>query len=249
MARPSPYQVTARMAREPAAQADLAARELITVVAHELSKPLTPQVGYLDMLRQRAQQEGRRDDVRYAEQASLAASRLQQLIADLLDTSRLEQGLFTLSLVPVDLAPLVQHTAEVLRAPGSAIVVRTPATLAAQADPERLQQALENLIGNALAHAPAGGPIVVQVDTETRADGRWAVITVRDKGPGIAPELLPTLFDRFTRGFRSTGLGLGLYLAKGIAEMHGGTLTVKSQRRKGTSFHLSLPLGMVRGAG
>src|SRR5438105_12490525 len=171
MIRHRPHQLTERTAREYPAQAHRAAQELITVLAHELNRPLTPLVGYLRMIRQRAQQEGRRDDVRYAEQASLAASRLQQLISDLLDVSGLEEGLLTLSLVPVDLSSLVQRTTEVLRTPGSAIVVRAPATLAVQADPERLQEALENLIGNALAHSPAGIPIVVQVDTEARADG------------------------------------------------------------------------------
>jgi two-component system OmpR family sensor kinase len=247
MIRHRPSQVAERTAPS-AAQAYQSTQELIAVLAHELNRPLVPLVGYLDVLRQRAQQEGRRTDARYAEQAALAASRLHRLITELLDASRLEQGLFAPTLVPVDLAALVRQAAQVLRTSESAIAVRAPAQLAAEADPRLLAQALENLIGNALAHAPAGVPIVVQVEREARATGAWAVITVRDKGPGIPPELLPTLFERFTRGTRSTGLGLGLYLAKGIAELHGGTLTVESRLGKGTSFHLSLPLDAARAA-
>lgn len=68
------------------------------------------------------------------------------------------------------------------------------------------------------------------------------MLSVRDAGPGIAPNLLPTLFDRFSRGSGSAGLGLGLYLARGIVEAHGGTLTVQSRLGQGTTFYLSLPL-------
>ncbi len=67
------------------------------------------------------------------------------------------------------------------------------------------------------------------------------MLTVRDEGPGVAPDLLPTLFERFARGRGSTGLGLGLYLARGIAEAHGGTLTIDARLSKGTAFHLALP--------
>ena len=81
----------------------------------------------------------------------------------------------------------------------------------------------------------------MEVDGEEREDGAWALLTVRDSGPGIAPELLPKLFTRFARGEGSQGLGLGLYLARGIAEAHGGTLTVDSTPGKGTRFVLALP--------
>ena len=94
-----------------------------------------------------------------------------------------------------------------------------------EADPERLRQALENRVGNALIHTPPDVPVVVEVARQTCEEGERAVLHVRDEGPGIAPSLLPTLFTRFTHGGRSPGLGLGLYLVRGIAEAHGGTLT------------------------
>ncbi len=233
-----------RVAREAAAQARrVAAEELIDVLAHDLRTPLTPARGYLQLLQRSARREGRRDDARYLEQVRLAHERLERMIGDILDAGRLEQGIFALAPQPVDLAALARQTADTLQAPGTPIRVTGPNDLVAErADPERLRQALENLIGNALGHAPAGVPIVVEIEQETRDEGEWAVLSVRDEGPGIAPALLPTLFDRFARGANSTGLGLGLYLARGMAEAHGGTLTVDSRVGAGTTFRLALPL-------
>jgi signal transduction histidine kinase len=164
------------------------------------------------------------------------------MLSDLMDTARLEQDLFALSLEAVNLPTLVQETADMLRSPAASIDVRTPDHLVVEADSGRLRQALENLLSNARQHSPAGVPVSVEVTTETRADGRWAVLTVQDAGPGIAPALLPNLFTRFGGGPGSKGLGLGLYLARGIAEAHGGTLTVDATPGTGACFRLALPL-------
>lgn len=129
------------------------------------------------------------------------------------------------------------------------ILLRVSDELIAQVDPSRLRQALENVIANALAHSPKGVPVLVEVTSEKRlrAEGpgeeEWAIITIQDQGPGIPAELLPRLFARFAAGPNSTGLGLGLYMARSIAEAHGGTLTVESQPGQGTTFLLSLPTG------
>ena len=234
-----------QLAREAATQARrVAADELIEILAHDLRTPLTPAAGYLELLRRRALAEGRERDVAYADQIALAHARLRRMIDALLDAGRLEQGLFALELRPVDLAALVRETVATLRTLEADLTVRGPDELVAEAvDPERLRQALENLVSNALAHAPAGTPVVVEVVEEARAEGSWAVLAVRDAGPGIAPELVPTLFERFARGRGSQGLGLGLYLARGIAEAHKGSLTVESKVGRGTTFQLSLPLG------
>ena len=164
------------------------------------------------------------------------------MIEDLLDTARLEQGLFTLAPGVVDLAELVRETAETWRTDSADVAVRAPEELCVAGDPARLRQALENLLSNARQHSPDGVPVSVEVKTETRADGRWAVLTVQDAGPGIAPALLPNLFTRFGGGPGSKGLGLGLYLARGIAEAHGGTLTVDATPGTGACFRLALPL-------
>jgi len=232
-----------RVTREAAAQARRAtAEDLITVLAHDLRAPLTPLRGYHTILRERMSQEGRLKDVGYVEQAARAAARLEHMITALLDAERLRQGIFALSLQPVDLAALTRETAAVLRSPTATVRVQTPDELVLLADPERLAQALENLLGNAVAHAPADVPVVVQLASDRRAEGAWAVLSVRDAGPGIAPDQLSTLFERFARGSGSTGLGLGLYLARGIAEAHGGTLTVDAHRGTGTTFRLALPV-------
>jgi len=233
-----------RVTQEAAEQARrVAADELIAVLAHDLRTPLTPARGYLTLLRRDAQQAGRASAVRYADQVGVALDRVQRMIGAILDASRLEQGLFALVAQPVDLTALVHEIADTLRTPARPLRVQAPnALIAERADPERLRQALENLVGNALGHTPEGVPVVVAVDQETREDGAWAVLSVRDAGPGIVPTLLPTLFDRFARGSASTGLGLGLYLARGIAEAHGGTLTADSRVGTGTTFRLAVPL-------
>lgn len=218
------------------------AEELIDVLAHDLRTPITPLRGHLDLIRRIGQQTGQRDILRHVTEAEAALHRLTRLIADVLDTSRLDGGLFTLDVEPVDLAALVRETVDLLRTPEAIIRLRAPETLRGDADPQRLRQALENLLSNALQHSPPEAPVAVALETETRDEEVWAGLRVRDQGPGIAPERLPTLFERFARGARSSGLGLGLYLAHGIAAAHGGTLTVESQVGQGTTLCLSVPL-------
>ena len=231
-------ELTKQVAREAAAQARrMVAEELVDALAHDLRTPLTPLRGRLDIIRRQAAHAGEHGILRNVDAAGDAVHRLDTMIARLLDTARLAGGVFHLAPRPVDLAALARETANLLRAPGADLRVQAPAALWWTCDPERVCQALENLLGNALKHSPEGTPIVVSVER----DGAWAVLTVRDEGRGVAPDLLPTLFERFARGHDSTGLGLGLYLARGIAEAHGGALTVDSRPGDGTAFHLALP--------
>jgi len=218
------------------------AEELLNVLAHDLRAPLTPLRGRISLIRNLARKEGREDYLRHAAEADAALLRLNGMISELLDTGRLEGGLFALDARPVDLAAVARETADLLRSPGMDIRVDAPATLPAEADPQRLRQALDNLLVNALQHSPPEAPVVVTVGTRTRENGEEVLLSVRDRGPGIAPEILATLFDRFTRGSQSTGLGLGLYLTRGIVEAHGGVLTVESEVGAGTTFRVALPL-------
>ena len=112
------------------------------------------------------------------------------------------------------------------------------------ADGARVRQCLENLLANAVKHSARNAPVTVVVGKEKREDGVWARVDVIDEGPGIAPELLPRIFERFVAGPKSRqndGLGLGLYLAKRIASAHGGDLTAESSPGKSTRFTLYLP--------
>lgn len=223
-------------------ETDIQARERITVLAHDLKNLLTPLRNRVDLISKRADRENRGRDLRDAKEAILAIERLNQLITDLLDAERLDQGLFTLRLAPVELVRMARETAEMLHG-SSKIHVRAAGEISILADASRLRQALENVITNAVQHSPPGKPVTVTVEVERHAGGEWAIVTIADEGPGIPPDRIPFLFQRYQPGVRSNGLGLGLFLAQGIAWAHGGTLTADSSPGDGTRFRLSLPTG------
>ncbi len=220
----------------------LAGEELVTLLAHDLGNYLTPLKGRLDVMQRRARREERPRDLEDVTEASRALSRIQQLVSELLDVSRLDQGIFSLTVRPVDLIPIIRDVVEARRGVRENIDIRTPEELIVPADPGRITQVLENLLGNAIQHTPDGLPIEVRAGIEDRDDGQWAFIMIHDEGPGIPAEMLPSLFHRFASGPRSSGLGLGLYLARGIIEAHGGSVTVESPPGSGTTFRIALPM-------
>jgi signal transduction histidine kinase len=112
------------------------------------------------------------------------------------------------------------------------------------ADPARLRQCLENLIANAVQQSPKGAAVSIFVKLrKAQRENDTVLVEIVDEGPGIPSEMLPRLFDRYVTGEgRSGGLGLGLYLAKRVAAVHGGDLTVESPPGKGARFILSLPV-------
>ena len=235
-------ELTEKVARDAAEAARRStADELVTALAHDLGNQMVPLKARVDLLGRRATQIGDEKISEHAREAQLALSRLQRMISAMLDVARLDRGLFSLVRRPVDIADLARETAGQVGVRGE-VQVRAPEDLIVSVDPEALRQALENLLANALKHSPDNVPVVVEMGGRETPDGKRAVIEVRDSGPGIAPELMPRLFDRFASGKGSQGLGLGLYLARGIAEAHGGTLTVDSKPGKGATFRLSLPL-------
>lgn len=227
----------------------VAADELVTTLAHDLGNRLTPLKTRIDMLRRRVRRENGDRDLQDINEAARAVERFSHLINDLLDAGRLEQGLFVANVHSVDLAELARETARVFETPRTRIQVNAPEELVISADPDRIRQALENLLSNAAKHSPAGEEIVVEVRTETGDDDEVSVVTVADQGPGIPSDLMPRLFSRFARAPGSTGLGLGLYIASRIAAIHGGTLSVDTSATRGACFRLVLPIGTgpVRG--
>jgi two-component system OmpR family sensor kinase len=218
-----------------------AAQQLLTVLAHDLRNHLTPLQGRLDLIRRRALREGRGEYLADSEHAVKTVDRLRRLIDDLLDVSRLERGLFVINLRPIDVAALVRDTAEQFMGGDVAIELSLPDTIMACADPDRLQQALENLLANAVGHSADGGVVRVECFEITHQARTWIDVRVSDQGPGIPPALMPRLFECFSTGPGSVGLGLGLYLAQHIAAAHGGTLTVDSQLGRGARFFLDWP--------
>jgi signal transduction histidine kinase len=249
-----------QMARNAAEQGRRAgAEELVTVLAHDLRNYLQPLHMRLELLRARAQREKRAEDVRDADGAARAVTRLGGLISDILDVARIDQGVFQIQRELFDMGALVRDTAALLSSAEHpvGVTVQEGGKVEAFADPRRIRQCLENIIANALQKSPAGAPVSVFVTLHgNRPDGPFVKVDVQDQGPGIAPDILPHVFERFVAGApqRSDGsppqggLGLGLYLAKRIAGAHGGDLTVESAPGKGARFTLTLPSAPESGA-
>ncbi|GAC1405108.1 MAG: hypothetical protein NVSMB52_18920 [Chloroflexota bacterium] len=219
-----------------------AVEEIITLVAHDLTGPLTPLKEQLGILHGKLQRAESTDELINVDAALSGVTRMEGLINDLLDTSRLEEGLFSLTLQELDLAALVRTVVQTQHTDEAPISVDAPTSLVLHADSRQITRVLENLLSNASQYAPAGVHVSVEQARGLKDNEPWAQITVADEGPGIPEEVLPTLFHRFSAGPHSTGPGLGLYLARGIAEAHGGTLTVETNRGAGSRFALSLPM-------
>ena len=220
-----------------------AAEELITVLAHDLRNYMNPIDGRLQLIRRRLERDQRAADLRDLDIARRGLSRLAGLISDILETARIEQGALTLDLAPVDIVELAREVGTTLGSPQQPVDVRSGEEVIATVDPSRIRRCVENLVANALKHSPKGAPVHVQVAVEERHDGEWVKIEVVDEGPGIPHEIAPHIFKRFfTAQSRTGGLGLGLFVAKSIAAMHGGDLDVATpEAGKGAHFTLAFP--------
>ena len=235
--------------------------EFLTVAAHELKTPLTSLRGMIQLTLRQREREGAFDPDRIERALRLAdrqTGKLAQLVERLLDLSRLETGRLALDLQRLDAAALARETAAgmqwALREHTIAVRV-TDAPVDVMGDRLRLEQVLSNLLDNAARHAPAGTTIEVEV---TRGRRRWDAppgvlpamgaaavgITVRDRGPGVAPEHRERIFERFfqgTLGSASSGMGLGLYISREIIGQHGGAIWVEEARDGGARFVVLLP--------
>jgi len=179
-----------------------------------------------------------------------STQRLEHLVNELLDVTRIEQGQAMLAPADMDLAALVrdvvQHFELDLAQAGCGVSIDCPAPVVGTWDASRLEQVVTNLLANAIKFS-AGRPIEVMV----RDAGQTAELHVRDHGIGIAPDRVAKIFDRFERAVSSTnygGLGLGLYLARSIVESHGGAISVDSRVDEGSTFTVRLPRAPPRPA-
>jgi PAS domain S-box-containing protein len=236
--------------REARAEAEAANRskdEFLATVSHELRTPLGSILGWARMLSSGILDEPKRA---VAIETIERSARLQaQLIEDLLDLARIQSGTLRLDRTPLALSTLIEAAIEAARpaavAKGVALVAQLPHEARAaivEADAGRLEQVAGNLLGNAIKFTPRGGEIRVTLAIE----GSSAVLSIRDDGQGIEPELLPHVFDRFRRGQQrgggASGLGIGLGVARRLVELHGGTLTAKSEGRgRGAELVVRLP--------
>ncbi|MEJ7596518.1 MAG: ATP-binding protein [Kofleriaceae bacterium] len=222
-----------------ATQAARARDDVLAVVSHDLRGPLHAISLAVEALREESGPEA----LRYLGAIERASQRAERLITDLLEASAIENGALTLSRHTIDAAALIKQAASdhelLAKESGGRIVAHVPdETTLVSADRDRVLQVLGNLIGNALKHA-RGAPI----DIELKRNGSEATIAVRDHGPGITDAELPHVFDRYWHGrTKKGGAGLGLAIAKGIVDAHGGTLHVASQHGHGAEFSFTLPL-------
>jgi signal transduction histidine kinase len=215
-----------------------AAEEIVTVLAHDVRNYLAPLDYRLGRLRHRARAP---DDIRDADLAIRALGRVKAVVDDLLDVARIDQGLFQVAPEPFEIGTLARDVATTFSTPERPIEVAVSEETVVLGDPKRLRQCIMNLLSNAVEHAPKGTSVAVSVSKTRRGGRELARIDIADAGPGIAPSVVPHVFERFVSKSVHGGLGLGLYLAKRIAEMHGGDLTVESQPGHGTRFTLCLP--------
>ena len=223
----------------------LARKEQFTaMIAHELRSPLTPIINYAHIV---ARINQRQETIERGTNIIISqAWRLSRLVSDLLDSSRLTSGQFTLTCNPCDAVKLVKETVEQLRpiAPYHKFVIDVPdSPITGNWDYDRLQQALGNLIDNAIKYSPEESTIT------TRAlllPGKVS-ISVHNKGPSIPFAEVDQLFRPYSRlatSSRQKGSGLGLYIVKSIIDAHGGSLQLEppAEDQQGTTFTFDLPL-------
>jgi signal transduction histidine kinase len=237
----------ARRLREAADERDRVKDEFLGLVSHELRNPLTSVLGYLELLRMTG---GNLSDEQrgYLEVAEHNAGRLRHLVGDLLLTAQEGAGAFSLQRAPVELNEVVRRSADSARpsaeAAGVALETELEESVIIDGDAERLGQACDNLISNALKFTPAGGRVTVSTALRVGDAGTDAVLSVRDTGVGIPADELAHLSERFYRASTARsipGVGLGLTVVRAIATAHGGRLDVESTEGEGTAFTLVLP--------
>jgi PAS domain S-box-containing protein len=240
-----------RAARAEAEEANRLKDEFLATLSHELRTPLTAILGWARLLQTNDFDQAVM--TRALETIERNARAQNQLIDDLLDTSRIITGKLRLDVRSVDLADVITAAADAVRPAADAKAIRLQTLLDPQAgpvsgDPDRLQQVVWNLLSNAIKFTPKGGRVQVRLE---RVNSHVEII-VSDNGMGIAPEFLPHVFDRFRQADQATtrthgGLGLGLSIVRQLVELHGGTVSVESEGEGlGTTFKLNLPLLAVR---
>lgn len=218
--------------------------EFLSIASHELYTPITSMHLAVQSLSRRRTPASLEDYASVVGTFDRQIGRLTSLVRDLLDVSHIEAGRLPLRLEPVDLGQLVHEVAERLEvqlaSAGSQLTIRAPAEVVGRWDRSRVDQVVTNLLGNALKFG-AGQPIEVVV--EARAS--TARLAVRDHGIGIPPERRPGLFERFERAVSIEhygGLGLGLYIVRGIVKALGGTVAVDSVPGEGSTFTVEIPI-------
>jgi two-component system, OmpR family, sensor histidine kinase BaeS len=243
---PTPVRALARGFNTMAArlEADEAQRRtLLADVTHELRTPLAIVQGNVEAIL---------DGVHPADETHLSAILeetrvLDRLIEDLRTLALSESGALSLHREATDLSILVTDVATSFGAVAASSGLEITTTIddelpLLEVDPVRIREVIGNLVANAIRHTPAGGRVWLDAGRVPGPGPATAEIVVRDNGSGIDPELLPHVFERFARGAGSTGSGLGLSIARGLVELHGGTIEASSPAAGGTAIRIRIPV-------
>jgi signal transduction histidine kinase len=238
------YEAERRRVEELARLSQLRA-DFVSLVSHELRSPMAAVIGAARTLQDRWRMLSSDQRESFLALIGDETSRLAELVGDVLDTSRIEAGTFSYRFEEVDLGRVVDEAVEAAALAQQEVPVVASVRGALpeiRGDRARLRQVLGNLIENAVKYSPEGGEVRVSA---TAANGA-VQIAVRDSGPGIPREQQGRIFEKFGRvdvpGASKPGTGLGLFIARSIAEAHGGSLGVSSGVDAGSTFTLTLPI-------
>jgi signal transduction histidine kinase len=236
-------------AAERESEMDQARRDLVAAVSHDLRTPLTSTRALIEALADGVATDPQTEN-RYLSSASRELEHLSRLVDDLFELARIDAGLLELTLEEVSLHDLISDTISSFQPQAEQQSVRLTGEIVGDIDPvlanpPRLQRVLHNLVSNALRHTPADGTVTLRASREEEE----VRIEVSDTGEGIAAEDLPRIFERSFRGEQSRtrsereeapGAGLGLAIARGLVEAHGGTMDVESEPGRGACFYFTV---------
>jgi signal transduction histidine kinase len=217
--------------------------EVVSIVSHDLRNPLGVVAACAELLIDLPLDDGER--LKQAEIIARSAGRMGRLIDDLLDVSRIEAGAFVVRPSAEMPGPILEEArglfADQADAAGITLSIDPSETAPVRLDRDRVLQALANLIDNALRFTPKGGNVLLSAHN---ADAHHVALSVSDDGAGIPPQTLEHLFDRYWQADSMTpgAAGLGLAIVRGVAEAHGGSVTVDSTVGQGTTFAVLLPV-------
>jgi len=240
-------------------QLDKLKTQFLSMASHELRTPLTAVSGFMQIARRRMSRLSGatdvptpwRDEAQMAnetlEMANRQSKKLARLIDELLDVSRLQQGRVEMRLAEIELGDVVRDVAErmSLLSQGHEIATTIEGAAPIVADRDRIEQVLENLVGNAVKYSPPNGRVWLSL----RLNGANAMVSVRDEGIGIAPGEVEKIFGLFyrspdPRADHVGGLGLGLYISREIVRRHGGSIWVESELGAGATFSFRIPVAL-----
>ncbi|WEG13909.1 ATP-binding protein [Pullulanibacillus sp. KACC 23026] len=216
-------------------------KDFVANVSHELKTPITSIIGFSETLLDSSYQD-RELSEKFLGIIMYESKRLQNLVHDLLELSKIEQPHYSIPLIPTEVIPVMNESLPSLteRAQAKAIDIQLDyknAGIKVLSDPSRLKQIIVNLVNNAIAYTPQGG----RVSIEVREEEQWGILEVSDTGIGIEKKELPRIFERFyrvdkARSRDSGGTGLGLAIVKHLVEAHGGEIEANSEVGKGSTF-------------